>query len=202
MKFQFSMIAFDCIVSRHFTHAESNVSKHFDTIHIAWCVYSFYAGFHEFIHFDLERDNIKFTNQLYAQIFEEAYRESANEDFEPARYFTSHADENISKLAIEMVSDKYQLSKIHAKILGEEEDDEKSTLLEENSLEILIPRVTTELKNAYVMQQISLVMKKIKEAQNDDDFETTLKLLEEKKKLEEIKKLLAKMLGEQVIIRY
>ena len=52
------------------------------------------------------------------------------------------------------------------------------------------------------MQQISLVMKKIKEAQKNDDFETTLKLLEEKKKLEEIKKLLAKMLGEQVIIRY
>ena len=156
----------------------------------------------EFIHFDLERDNIKFTNPLYAQIFEEAYRKAANEDFQPARYFTSHADENISKLAIEMVSDKYQLSKIHAKALGEEHDDEKSVLLEENSLEILIPRVTTELKNAYVMQQISLVMKKIKEAQKNDDFETTLKLLEEKKKLEEIKKLLAKMLGEQVIIRY
>ncbi len=156
----------------------------------------------EFIHFDLERDNIKFTNPLYAQIFEEAYRKAANEDFQPARYFTSHADENISKLAIEMVSDKYQLSKIHAKALGEEHDDEKSILLEENSLEILIPRVTTELKNAYVMQQISLVMKKIKEAQKNDDFETTLKLLEEKKKLEEIKKLLAKMLGEQVIIRY
>ena len=156
----------------------------------------------EFIHFDLERDNIRFTNPLYAQIFEEAYRKAANEDFQPARYFTSHADENISKLAIEMVSDKYQLSKIHAKALGEEHDDEKSILLEENSLEILIPRVTTELKNAYVMQQISLVMKKIKEAQKNDDFETTLKLLEEKKKLEEIKKLLAKMLGEQVIIRY
>lgn len=156
----------------------------------------------EFIHFDLERDNIRFTNPLYAQIFEEAYRKAANEDFQPARYFTSHADENISKLAIEMVSDKYQLSKIHAKALGEEHDDEKSVLLEENSLEILIPRVTTELKNAYVMQQISLVMKKIKEAQKNDDFETTLKLLEEKKKLEEIKKLLAKMLGEQVIIRY
>ena len=156
----------------------------------------------EFIHFDLERDNIKLTNQLYAQIFEEAYRESTNEDFQPARYFTSHADENISKLATEMVSDKYQLSKIHAKALGEEHDDEKSSLLEENALEILIPRVTTELKNAYVMQQISLVMKGIKEAQKKDDFETTLKLLEEKKKLEEIKKLLAKMLGEQVIIRY
>ena len=156
----------------------------------------------EFIHFDLERDNIKLTNPLYAQIFEEAYRKAANKDFQPARYFTSHADENISKLAIEMVSDKYQLSKIHAKALGEEHDDEKSVLLEENSLEVLIPRVTTELKNAYVMQQISLVMKKIKEAQKNDDFETTLKLLEEKKKLEEIKKLLAKMLGEQVIIRY
>jgi DNA primase len=74
--------------------------------------------------------------------------------------------------------------------------------LEQNSLEVLIPRVTTELKNAYIMQQISVVMKKIKEAQKQDDFETTLKLLEEKKKLEEIKKLLAKMLGEQVILKY
>ena len=156
----------------------------------------------EFIHFDLDRDNIKLTNELYAQIFEEAYKESANEDFEPARYFTSHADQSISKLATEMVSDKYQLSKIHARTLGEKHDDENSILLEENALEQLIPRVTTELKNAYVMQQISMVMKKIKDAQNRDDFETTLKLLEEKKKLEEIKKLLAKMLGEQVILKY
>ncbi len=156
----------------------------------------------EFIHFDLERDNIKLTNKLYAQIFEEAYRESVDKNFQPARYFTSHADENISKLATEMVSDRYQLSKIHAKALGEDHDDENSILLEENSLEMSIPRITTELKNAYVMKQISHVMKEIKEADEKGDFETTLRLLQEKKKLEEIKKLLAKMLGEQVIIRY
>ena len=156
----------------------------------------------EFIHFDLERDNIKLTNKLYAQIFEEAYRESVDKNFQPARYFTSHADENISKLATEMVSDRYQLSKIHAKALGEDHDDENSILLEENSLEMSIPRITTELKNAYVMKQISHVMKEIKEADEKGDFESTLRLLQEKKKLEEIKKLLAKMLGEQVIIRY
>ena len=156
----------------------------------------------EFIHFDLERDNIKLTNKLYAQIFEEAYRESVDKNFQPARYFTSHADENISKLATEMVSDRYQLSKIHAKALGEDHDDENSILLEENSLEMSIPRITTELKNAYVMKQISHVMKKIKEADEKGDFESTLRLLQEKKKLEAIKKLLAKMLGEQVIIRY
>ena len=156
----------------------------------------------EFVHFDLERDNIKITNPLYSQIFEEAYTKAANPDFHPAKHFISHADTNISKLATEMLSDKYQLSNIHAKALGEELNDEKSILLEQNSLEILIPRVTTELKNAYIMQQISVVMKAIKEAQKQDDFETTLKLLEEKKKLEEIKKLLAKMLGEQVILKY
>ena len=156
----------------------------------------------EFVHFDLERDNIRITNPIYAQIFEEAYRESGIEDFQPAKYFMSHADETISKLATEMLSDKYQLSKIHAKALGEELNDEKSKLLEQNSLEELIPRTTTELKNAYIMQQISVVMKNIKEAQKSNDFETTLKLLEEKKKLEEIKKLLAKMLGEQVILKY
>ena len=156
----------------------------------------------EFVHFDLERDNIKITNPLYSQIFEEAYKQAADADFQPSRYFISHSDSNISKLATEMLSDKYQLSKIHAKALGEDLNDDKSRLLEENSLEILIPRVTTELKNAYIMQQISVVMKAIKEAQKEDDFETTLKLLEEKKKLEEIKKLLAKMLGEQVVLKY
>ena len=156
----------------------------------------------EFIHFDLERDNIKLTNKLYAQIFEEAYRESVDKNFQPARYFTSHADENISKLATEMVSDRYHFIKIHANPLGEDHDDENSILLEENSLEMSIPRITTELKNAYVMKQISHVMKEIKEADEKGDFESTLRLLQEKKKLEEIKKLLAKMLGEQVIIRY
>lgn len=156
----------------------------------------------EFVHFDLERDNIQITNPMYAQIFEEAYRESANEAFQPARYFMSHSDENISKLATEMLSDRYQLSKIHAKALGEDHNDQKSKLLEQNSLEELIPRTTTELKNAYVMQQISVVMKKIKEAQKADDFETIMELLQERKKLEEIKKILAKMLGEQVILKY
>jgi DNA primase len=150
----------------------------------------------------LERDNIKITNPLYSQIFEEAYRESENPDFQPAKYFMSHSDSSISKCATDMLNDKYQLSKIHAKSLGEEIDDEKSRLLEENLLEILIPRVTTELKNVYILKQIERVMRKIKEAERKNDFETTLKLLEEKRKLEEIKKILAKMLGEQVIIRY
>ena len=156
----------------------------------------------EFVHSDLERDNIKVTNPLYEQIFEEAYRESANSDFDPAKYFMLHTDSNISTLATELLNDRYQLSKIHAKSLGEDLEGNKSRLLEENLLEVLVPRVTTELKNAYVMQQIALVMKRIKESEKKDDFETTLKLLEEKKKLEEIKKILAKMLGEQVIIKY
>ena len=156
----------------------------------------------EFVHSDLGRDNIKIHNPLYEQIFEEAYRESANTNFDPAKYFMSHSDEEISKLATEMLNDRYQLSKIHAKSLGDDFEDNKSRLLEENLLEVLVPRVTTELKNAYVMKQIALIMKKIRVASKGDDFEITLKLLEEKKKLEEIKMILAKMLGEQVIIKY
>ena len=156
----------------------------------------------EFIHSDLERDNIKVQNPLYEHMFEEAYRESFNASFDPAKYFMSHSNPDISKLAAEMVSDRYQLSKIHAKSLGDDFEDNSSRLLEENLLEILVPRVTTELKNAYVMKQIAQVMKKIRLASKNDDFEITLKLLEEKKKLEEIKMILAKMLGEQVILKY
>lgn len=156
----------------------------------------------EFIHFDLERDNIKITDPIFLTIFEEAYEKSAQENFDPAKYFISHPNSDVSKIATEMLSDKYQLSKIHAKTLGEDSNDEKSRLLEENLLEILVPRSTTELKNVYVMQQIARVMKKIKEAERSNNFEEILTLLDEKIKLEEIKKVLAKMLGEKVIIKY
>jgi len=42
-------------------------------------------------------------------------------------------DPEVSKLASELMSDRYELSKIHAKILGEEEGDKDSRLLEETS---------------------------------------------------------------------
>ncbi len=155
-------------------------------------------GVTEFVRYDLERDNITFSNDLYRQIFEEAVAYMEDVHFDSGRYFLSHPDPEVNKLASELMSDRYHLSKIHAKILGEEMDDMSSRLLEKNLLNSYVPRATTELKNFYVLQKIEELKKEMKSG-NKDDFVT---LITELKRLQQIKKVLSKELGERIVLKY
>jgi len=96
------------------------------------------------------------------------------------------------------MTDKYRLSKIHAKLLSENTNDKDSCLIEENSLETLVPRATTELKNAYVLQKIE----RVKKAMQTADSDQMITLLQELRQLQNIKKELAKILGERIILKY
>lgn len=158
----------------------------------------------EVIRFDLMRDKFIFSseaffsNTLYRAIFDEACGKVSDESFVCDRYFLTHHDPGISKLATDLISDKYQLSKIHAKSIGESEDEKSSRLRERNSLDKLVIRATTELKNAHVMQQINEVKKSIETA----DTQQQLELMNELRQLQDLKKVLAKNLGERIILKY
>jgi DNA primase len=155
-------------------------------------------GVTEFVHFDLGRDHISFSNELYRQIFEEAVEHIDDPNFEASRLFLSHPDPQVSKLASELISDRYQLSKIHSKILGEEMDDKNSRLLERNRLNSYVPRATTELKNFYVLQKI----KEVKDAMKSGDQNDYVTLINQLQQLQEMKKVLAKELGERIVLKY
>lgn len=155
-------------------------------------------GVTEFVLFDLERDKIEFSNDLYRQVFEEAVDHLEDASFDSGRYFLSHPDPEISKLASELMSDRYHLSKIHSKILGEEVGARDSRLSEENQLNSYVPRATTELKNAYILHKI----KEIREEMKTGDPDKNLSLIVELKQLQEIKKVLSKELGERIILKY
>jgi DNA primase len=155
-------------------------------------------GVTEFVKFDFDRDNIAFTTGLYGRIFVEAVAYMDDPHFDAGRHFLSHADPEISRLASELISDRYHLSKIHAKILGEDLDDKDSRLLEQNLLNFQVPRATTELKNAYVLQQIKEIKEKMKQGDPDD----SVSLITQLKQLQEIKKVLSKELGERIVLKY
>ena len=158
----------------------------------------------EVIRFDLMRDKfifsgeVFFSNTLYRAIFDEACGKVNDESFVCDKYFLTHHDPRISKLATDLISDKYQLSKIHAKSIGESEDEKSSRLRERISLDKLVVRATTELKNAHVMQRINGVKKSIETA----DAQQQLELMNELRQLQDLKKVLAKNLGERIILRY
>lgn len=155
-------------------------------------------GVTEFVQFDLERDNITFSNELYQLMLDEAVDHIGDENFNSGNFFLNYPDLKVSKLSSELLSDRYQLSKIHSKILGEEVGDKNSRLLEQNMLHNYVPRATTELKNAYVLNKIDELKEDIKKS-NPDNYSMYITRL---KQLQEIKKALAKELGERIVLKY
>ena len=155
-------------------------------------------GVTEFVHFDLDRDNITFTNELYRLMFEKAVEHLNDKDFNSAQFFLHFPDQRVSKLASDLLSDRYQLSNIHSKILGEEVGDKSSRLLEQNHLSSYVPRATTELKNAYLLKKIDEIKKELKSSKDDNYIE----LITQLQQLQEVKRILAKELGERIVLKY
>lgn len=154
----------------------------------------------EFIKTDLEQDGLWFTYPLYKQMLDEAIEHVQKEGFTPSRYFLSHPDTQISKIAVDLISDKYQLSKVHIKQFGENVSMEDTPLSEDKHLIKHVPWVLTELKNAYVKQRMDEITEQLKEKQREGNFELVMSLMTELKELKEVKKMLDKFLGERIVL--
>ena len=156
----------------------------------------------DWVKFDLQRDGFWFTNPLYKTILEDAIEHSANEYFNPSRYFLAHTDAHISKIAAELVSDRYQLSKLHIKQFGENLKKEDTPLAEEKHLWKNVPRAVTELKDAHISKQMKDIKEDLEKKQKEKDWDGAIILMQKLKEMDEIKKILAKELGERIILRW
>lgn len=156
----------------------------------------------DWVKFDLQRDGFWFTNPLYKTILEDAIEHSANEYFNPSRYFLAHTDAHISKIAAELVSDRYQLSKLHIKQFGENLKKEDTPLAEEKHLWKNVPRAVTELKDAHISKQMKEIKEDLEKKQKVKDWDGAIILMQKLKEMDEIKKILAKELGERIILRW
>lgn len=156
----------------------------------------------DYVKFDLERDELWFTNPTYTLILNDAIEKSESPDFIPSRYFLAHQDSQVSKVTAELLNDRYQLSKVHIKQFGENIKEEDTPLAEDKHLTKSVPRVLTELKDAYVSKRIRNIKDQMAEKQKEGDLDAAIGLMQQIKELEEIKKALAKVLGERIILRW
>lgn len=103
------------------------------------------------------------------------------------RHFLNHQDEAISTAAVNMISEKYRLSK-------------KNTIKsEEERLYTLVRRSVTELKDAIVTAKIKELNAELKTAYREKEQGRITVLLEELNEYKTIKTLLSKELGERII---
>lgn len=147
----------------------------------------------DYIRFDLQRDELTFYTPIFKMMLDEAADRCIQEGFVASRYFLAHPDPNISRLAADLISDKYQLSKYHTKYRELEQEEDK--------LDHWVLRDLYAFKEAYILHQIKEIQSKIKQAQSKGDIEEALSQMKQLTRLNEIKNVLCKELGERIVLK-
>ena len=146
----------------------------------------------EFIKVELERDDIQLANPLFRKMLALAIEHYQDPDFVAERYFINHPDESISKMALELVSDRYQLSKYHTKYQTVVTDDQR--------LKELTTGITTSYKYAIVNEEIKEIIRQLQDPAIASDQVKCAQTLQRYSDLREVQAEIAKRLGERVIL--
>ena len=139
----------------------------------------------QYIQVDLNADGLKFRNPLYNQVLEEAVAHSGDEGFVASEFFSRHHDIKVSALAAEMLIDEVQLTK---SLQMKEEEDSFRQEVEHLVLDFRFDYVNTHIQT--LRQQI---------AQSASNPERLPQLMEELKKMMDLRNLMAKKLGTSIM---
>ncbi|MBP5457089.1 MAG: DNA primase [Paludibacteraceae bacterium] len=144
----------------------------------------------DYISQSLETDKIEFETPVFKQILQEAKeQQKSNPSFQPDRYFSQHVNPEISKIATDLLSERYQISKIHNKMKKVEDDSER--LLE------FVPHVVMDLKFKIIEKKIKELMGELSVITND--MEAAMKIMADLKRYNNVKMILGKKIGEIVL---
>ncbi|MCL1868415.1 MAG: DNA primase [Paludibacter sp.] len=162
----------------------------------------------EFIFAELQTDNIEFRNLLYNRFLKEYKNKYLEDKNSVNEYFRSHSDHAINDLAVDLMEEKYVLSKIFKdKKKADEQSEFELKLLEKTKnrrreqLSQTVSRVVLEYKNNIILERIRLKIIALKNDFEKNDFKNAEEIMQELKNLENLKNILAKKLGERVILK-
>ena len=145
----------------------------------------------EYISMDLKQDEMQFHDPLHRRLLEEAERHLGDEGFTAERYFLTHTDAGISRLAAEMINDKYQLSK----------SNEEALTKDEERLHELIPQLLITFKLAIIEEEMKQTIQQLGKPEVAGNMERSMEVMAHYKELTEILKELAKRAGDRVVMK-
>ncbi len=141
---------------------------------------------------EIENDDLVSENPLFRKIFDDVADNLENEEFDPWKHFVYHPSGEVSRLATDLLSDKYIESKRWTKAGA-------FTEKEEDILDVLIPRIISEYKLSKVKQMLSEIEKAIDAASVANDFDKVIHEQSVYMNLKRVERDLSKMLGQRAI---
>ena len=153
----------------------------------------------EYILSQLSADGISAPNALFQKIVDEYNTHYRDENFVAENYFKFHPDSEISTLAIKLIADQYQLSRIYAKQSISENvvQEVKETDDDADRLQELVTRMLLEIKLTIVEQRVDEVEQQLKVV---GDWEQQKALIAASAQLLDVRNALCKQLGNRVIL--
>ena len=156
----------------------------------------------EYIINELRRDSITIDNPLYQLILDEYMAHYQEPNWVAAKYFQHHPKAEVSQFAVDMLADKYELSRMYSKqMVSENVVKEVNVPSDLDILPELVQRMLLELKYTIVNERIDSMQTMLKEAQKHNDWELIRTILEQQPMLMDIRQQLCKVLGNRVILK-
>ena len=141
----------------------------------------------------LKEDELQFHNALHRQILREAEAHLHDENFTAERYFVSHPDSAVSKLAADLISERYQLSKYHSK--------GQKIITDEERLYELIPRLLLDFKMSIVEEEMKHTLQALTNPAVANDPQRCAEVMKRYKELHEMQSIMAQNAGDRVVLK-
>ena len=139
----------------------------------------------QYIDLDLSQDELQFSQPLYQQMLADAVAHSGEAGWKADAFFCGSSDPQVSQLATRLVIDRHQLG---GRFVLEER---------EGSLRQRVQHLIMDFRLGLMEQRLRLIQQQLRQASND--MEHTIQLLKEHKETKEIRDMLAKKLGTDIL---
>ena len=145
----------------------------------------------EFVRQQMELGDLHFRTPIYTKMLSEVFEHQNDEGFNPSRYLTYSPDEEISREAVNLLSDRYQLSS---------KDMEQVTPAQEMAPS-QIEHIIYDYKFACIETELKQCKMSLTSPEISNDDEACKQILQRIMELSNMRRGLAKELGERVLLK-
>ena len=144
----------------------------------------------EYVQGDLTYDGITLRSPLYTKMLQLTCAHIHDDGFVASKFLLNNQDEDVSREAADLISDRYQLSKGNQ--MTQSEEELKSTY---------VSRLLLDYKNAIVEEELKLCNADLTRPEIKSDIPQMMAIMRRIKELGEIQRELAKYLGDRVVAK-
>ncbi len=146
-----------------------------------------------YIYQEINDDGLSFYTPEHQTVLKEYEENYKDENFDAEKHFLFHTDPKVVRLTTDLITEKYSLSKIHAK--------NQTINSPEDKLNKYVQRLVYEYKNRLLIDITKDKLTELKTASEANNEERVNDIMLELSALEELRKRLARKLGERIITR-